>query len=224
MHQVSVHSRRRNGASLFLWHKWKELQGTKLCQLLASRSVCEWRVQPCDSDLKERLLSLIVSVFVFFFFCHPHFSFFLSYFFLLSTFFSIRIFLSSFSHPHPSSAIRVLQTPVHDCMLKWKIRVVVQLYCLSKLCFPCFCTWNCITLDMKQTKIKFELTIKLNHIIQCYMWRFRWEMNFTERFQYNYLIPVETWNKINTFAIPNVPVQCMPFYYYSYYCCCYCCY
>ena len=38
--------------------------------------------------------------------------------------------------------------------------------------FLVFFTWNCIMLGMKQTKIKFEVTIKLNHIIQCYTWRF----------------------------------------------------
>ena len=77
---------------------------------MASRCVCKWRVQPCDSYLKERFLSLIVCLF------YPHFSF----FFFSSYFFVIRIF---FLHPHfcirifPSaSAIRgypvlVLQTP-----------------------------------------------------------------------------------------------------------------
>ena len=69
------------------------LHGTKLCQLLASRSVCKWRVQPRDSDLKERFLSF-VCLFIYFF-CHPHFSF-----FFLLTFFVIRIFF----HPHPPSA------------------------------------------------------------------------------------------------------------------------
>ena len=79
------------------------LHGTKLCQLLASRSVCKWRVQPCDSDLKERFLSF-VCLFIYFF-CHPHFSFFFFFLlFLLSEFFSIRIFPSAFSHPHPPSA------------------------------------------------------------------------------------------------------------------------
>ena len=79
-----------NGAFLF----------TKLCQLLASCSVCKWGVQPCDSYLKERFLSLIDCLFFVirisrfcssYFFCYPHF-------------FTIRIFLSAFSHPHPPSA------------------------------------------------------------------------------------------------------------------------
>ena len=65
----------------FLWHKWKELQGTKLCHLLASSSVCKWRVH---SDLKERFLSFVClfiiiflpSAFIVFFlllFFYPHF-------------------------------------------------------------------------------------------------------------------------------------------------------
>ena len=66
------------------------------------------RVQPCKSDLKERFISLIVCLFITIFFCHPHFSFFSSYFFCYLHFFhphsSIRIFLSTFSHPHPPSA------------------------------------------------------------------------------------------------------------------------
>ena len=101
-----------------------------------------------------------------------------------------------------------------------KVLVMVQLYCLSMLCFPCFLTWNCIMLGMKETKIKFEVTIKLNHIIQCYTWRFtcageRWislkDFGTTVCFQLKLEI------KINTFAFKNVPVQCMPFYYYYYY-------
>ena len=38
------------------------------------------------------------------FFCHSYFSFFSSYLFCYPHFFSIRIFLSTFSHPHPPSA------------------------------------------------------------------------------------------------------------------------
>ena len=71
------------------------LHGTKLCQLLASRSVCKWRVQPRDSDLKERFLSF-ACLFIYFF-CHPHFLF-----FFLLTFFVIRIFF----HPHFPIRIR----------------------------------------------------------------------------------------------------------------------
>ena len=76
------------------------LHGTKLCQLLASRSVCKWRVQPRDSDLKERFLSF-VCLFIYFF-CHPHFSFFFSsYFFCYPNFFP-----SAFFHPHFPIRIR----------------------------------------------------------------------------------------------------------------------
>ena len=51
------------------------------------------------SDLKERFLSLIVCLFIYFSFFAIH----ISQFFPL-TFFVIRIFLSAFSHPHPPSA------------------------------------------------------------------------------------------------------------------------
>ena len=61
------------------------------------------RVQPCDSDLKERFLSFVCLIIITF--CHPHFSFFFLLLFLLSAFFFlIRTFLSAFSHPHPPSA------------------------------------------------------------------------------------------------------------------------
>ena len=44
-------------------------------------------------------------LFYYYFFCHPHFSFFfLLTFFVIRIFFSIRIFLSALSHPHPPSA------------------------------------------------------------------------------------------------------------------------
>ena len=76
---------------------------------------CMWRVQPCDSDLKERYFNLIVCLFILFFFCHPHCSFFSSYFFCYPHF---------FFHPHfsicifPSASairgypVRVLQRPI----------------------------------------------------------------------------------------------------------------
>ena len=73
----------------FLWHKWKELQGTKLCHLLASSSVCKWRVH---SDLKERFLSFVCLFIIIFL---P--SAFIVFFLLL-------FLLSAFSHPHPPSA------------------------------------------------------------------------------------------------------------------------
>ena len=91
---------------------------------MASRSVCKWRVQPSDSDLKERFLSLIVCLFILLllllFFCHPHFSFF---FFLL-------FLLSAFSHPHPPSAgIRsaFYRRPVKTALI-WLILVDVSCF------------------------------------------------------------------------------------------------
>ena len=77
------------------------LHGTKLCQLLASRSVYKWRVQPYDSDLKERFLPFVCSSIYLFIYlvCHPHLSFFSSYFFCYPHFFPF-----AFSHPHPPSA------------------------------------------------------------------------------------------------------------------------
>ena len=87
-----------------------------------SRSVCKWRVQPCDSDLKERFLSF-VCLFIYFF-CHSHFSFFPSYFFWYPHFFhphfSIRIFPSASAiRRYP---VRVLQTPSkHFKILEWQV-------------------------------------------------------------------------------------------------------
>ena len=78
----------------------------ELCQLLASRSECKWRVQPCDSYLKERFIFFIVCLFILFyyyFFCHPHFSFFFSLLFLLSAFFFCP---SAFFYPHFPIRIR----------------------------------------------------------------------------------------------------------------------
>ena len=84
---------------------------------LASRSVCKGRVQPCDSDLKERFFSLNVCLFILFYFCHPHFSFFSSSFFCYPHFFP-----SSFSHPHPPSVgIRsaFYRHPIFLRLVKW---------------------------------------------------------------------------------------------------------
>ena len=73
------------------------------------------RVQPCDSDLKEKFLSLIVCLFIYLLlllllFCHSHFSFF-PYTFFLSAF-SIRIFPSASAiRRYP---VRVLQTPLRN--------------------------------------------------------------------------------------------------------------
>ena len=71
----------------------------KTVSTIGTRSVCKWRVQPCDRDLKERFLSFVcLFVYLFFlpsaflvcfsshFFCYPHF------------------FPSAFFHPHPPSA------------------------------------------------------------------------------------------------------------------------
>ena len=78
----------------------KGITGYKVTvQLLAARSVCRWRIQPCDSYLKERFLSF-VCLFIYLFI---YFAIRISRFFLV-TFFVIRIFLSAFSHPHPPSA------------------------------------------------------------------------------------------------------------------------
>ena len=87
----------------------------RLCQLLASRSVCNWRVQPCDSYLKERFLSLIVCLFVFFF----SLSAFLVVFIL--TFFVIRIFFPSvFFNPHFPIRIRHRRYPASVLQTPWK--------------------------------------------------------------------------------------------------------
>ena len=112
------------------------LHGTKLCQLLASRSVCKWRVQPRDSDLKERFLSF-VCLFIYFF-CHPHFSFFFSsYFFCYPNFFP-----SAFSHPHPPSAgirsayFRHPRKSVSSRVFQSKRRFFRRNYCILRIFFP----------------------------------------------------------------------------------------
>lgn len=69
----------------------------------------------------------------------------------------------------------VLAWYIHDCMLKTKMESTcygTTLLFVHVMFSLVFFTWNCIMLGMKQTKIKFEVTIKLNHIIQCYTWRF----------------------------------------------------
>ena len=72
----------------------KGISGYKITVSIIGITFCTWRVQPCDSDLKEKFLSLIVCLF------YPHI-----FFFLLLTFFVIRIFFpSAFSHQHPPSA------------------------------------------------------------------------------------------------------------------------
>ena len=100
MHQVCVHLRRRNGLM-------KGITGYKITVSIIGITFCMWRVQPCDSDLKGKFLSLIVCFF------YPHFFFF---FFFLLTFFVIRIFFSIRIFPSASAIrrypVRVLQTPM----------------------------------------------------------------------------------------------------------------
>ena len=95
----------------------KGITGYKITVSTIGITVCKWRVQPCDSDLKERFLSLIVCLIILLFLLLP--STFLV--FSLLTFFVIRIF---FFLPHfpirifPSASairrylIRDLQTPL----------------------------------------------------------------------------------------------------------------
>ena len=84
----------------------KGITGYKITVSTIGITVCKWRVQPCDSDLKERFLSLIVCLIILLFFLLPStfLVFFLLTFFVIRIFFSIRIFPSAFSHPHPPSA------------------------------------------------------------------------------------------------------------------------
>ena len=99
----------------------------ELCQLLASRSECKWRVQPCDSYLKERFIFLIVCLFILFYyyFFAIHIScFFPSYCFCYPRFF----FPSAFFYPlFPSASairrypVRVLQTPVPNVLMPAKV-------------------------------------------------------------------------------------------------------
>ena len=77
----------------------KGITGYKITVSTIGITVCKWRVQPCDSDLKERFLSLIVCLIILLFFLLP--STFLVFFLL--TFFVIRIF---FFHPHFPIRIR----------------------------------------------------------------------------------------------------------------------
>ena len=99
---LKLNTQRRSAPSMCAFKK------EELCQLLASRSECKWRVQPCDSYLKERFIFFIVCLFILFYyyFFAIHISrFFSSYFFCYPHFFlSIRIFLSAFSHPQVSGS------------------------------------------------------------------------------------------------------------------------
>ena len=84
----------------------KGITGNKITVSTISITVCKWRVQPCDSALKQRFLSLIVCLIILLFFLLPSIFlvFFLLTFFVMRIFFSIDIFPSAFSHPHPPSA------------------------------------------------------------------------------------------------------------------------
>ena len=74
----------------------KGISGYKITGSIIGITFCMWRVQPCDSDLKEKFLSLIVCLF------YPHI-----FFFFLLTFFVIRIFFpSAFFYPHFPIRIR----------------------------------------------------------------------------------------------------------------------
>ena len=70
---------------------------------LASRSVCKGRVQPCDSDLKERFLSLNVCLFILFYFI---FAIRISRYFPLPFFCYPHFFQSAFFYPHFPIRIR----------------------------------------------------------------------------------------------------------------------
>ena len=90
----------------------KGITGYKITVSTIGITVCKWRVQPCDSDLKERFLSLIVCLIILLFFLLPStfLVFFLLTFFVIRIFFfSIRIFPSASAiHRYP---VRDLQTP-----------------------------------------------------------------------------------------------------------------
>ena len=88
-------------------------------KITVSPSVCKWRVQPCDSDLKQRVLSFIC-LFVSLFCCHPHFSRFFSLLLFCYPHFSIHIFLSSFSHPQLSGP-RFTDTPFNVNVKLWDL-------------------------------------------------------------------------------------------------------
>ena len=119
---LKLNTQRRSAASLCAFEE------EELCQLLASRSECKWRVQPCDSYLKERFIFFIVCLFILFyyyffaihisrffssyFFCYPHF-------FFVHPHFSIRIFPSASAiRRYP---VRVLQTPVPNVLMLAKV-------------------------------------------------------------------------------------------------------
>ena len=84
----------------------KGITGYKTVPTLVSRSGCKWRVQPCDSDLKERFLSFVCLFIYYYYYYYYYFAIRISRFFPL-TFFVIRVFFSSaFFYPHFPIRIR----------------------------------------------------------------------------------------------------------------------
>ena len=69
--------------------------------LAVDNAYCTWRAQPCDSDLKERFLSLLCLFIYLFIYCHPHFSFYSFYSFWLSAYsYMLSAFFSTFFYPY----------------------------------------------------------------------------------------------------------------------------
>ena len=97
-------------------------------------------------ERKISFLCLFVCLFIYLF-CHPHFVVFSFLLFLLPAFFSIRIFLSAFSHPHPPSAdIRSAfyrhPAKIYSALSFDRINVfkMANLLLLSqKACVMCYC-------------------------------------------------------------------------------------
>ena len=102
----------------------KGITGYKITVSTIGITVCKWRIQLSDSDLKERFLSLIVCLFIFFFFAIHISRFFSSYSFCYLHFFfhphfSIRIFPSASSIRR--YLVHVLQTPI---FLAWEMKFI----------------------------------------------------------------------------------------------------
>ena len=77
-------------------------------------------------------------------------------------------------------------------------------------CFPCFFHMELYHAGYETNKNKIWSNDKIephNTMLHVEVYMCRWEMNFTERFRYNCLLPVETWNKINTFAFKKLMFQ-----------------
>ena len=129
----------------------KGITGYKITVSTIGITVCKWRVQPCDSDLKERFLSLIVCLFILLFFLvATHISrFFSSYFFCYLHFF----FPCAFSHPHPPSAgirstiyrhpftVHYFYTLISSFTHFLSIKIVLSCFYLLSFYFEKFSTW-----------------------------------------------------------------------------------